>query len=108
MSKPIPRAIGHGQAQLDQQKWVLQGENRRCGHENRKTGDEGRLSGRPGSSGGRIAALCGLVVDMRPQIRTVEEKVARLAGNSHGVVSRDELLRSGMTPAQIKSRIARG
>ena len=45
---------------------------------------------------------------MRPQIRTVEGKIARLAANSHGVVSRDELLRAGVTQAQIKSRIARG
>jgi hypothetical protein len=45
---------------------------------------------------------------MRPQIRTVEEKIARLAANSHGVVTRDELLRAGVTQSQIKSRIARG
>jgi very-short-patch-repair endonuclease len=45
---------------------------------------------------------------MRPQIRTVEEKIARLAADSHGVVARDELLRAGVTQAQIKSRIARG
>jgi very-short-patch-repair endonuclease len=45
---------------------------------------------------------------MRPQIRTVEEKIAQAAANSHGVATRDELLSAGVTQAQIKSRIARG
>jgi very-short-patch-repair endonuclease len=45
---------------------------------------------------------------MRPRIRTVDEKVARLAGKSHGVVSRDELRSAGLTQAEIKSRLARG
>jgi very-short-patch-repair endonuclease len=48
------------------------------------------------------------VVVRRPQITTVEEKVARLAGRSHGVVSRDELRSAGLTQAEIKSRLARG
>jgi len=45
---------------------------------------------------------------MRPQIRTVQGRIAGLAAKSHGVVTRDELLRIGATQAQIKSRIARG
>jgi hypothetical protein len=45
---------------------------------------------------------------MRPQIRTVDEKVARLAGKSHVVVSREELRNAGLTQAEIKSRLARG
>src|SRR5262245_8718303 len=45
---------------------------------------------------------------MRPQIRTVDEIVAKLAARSHGVVTRQELLESGVTRAQIKSRLAAG
>jgi Transcriptional regulator, AbiEi antitoxin len=45
---------------------------------------------------------------MRPQNRTVERKIARLASESHGVLSREELVRAGVTKAQIKSRLATG
>ena len=44
---------------------------------------------------------------MRPEIRTVDEIVASLATRSHGVATRPELLRAGVTPTQIKSRLAR-
>jgi hypothetical protein len=48
------------------------------------------------------------MVVVRPQIATVERKIAHLASRSHGVVSREDLIRIGMTPAQIRSRLARG
>jgi hypothetical protein len=44
----------------------------------------------------------------RPQITTVEQKISRLASRSHGIVTRDELVRAGVTQAQIRSRLARG
>ena len=45
---------------------------------------------------------------MQPQIHTVERKVAELAASSHGVVTREELLRAGVTPQEIRSRLANG
>ena len=45
---------------------------------------------------------------MRPQSRTVEEKIAELAADAHGVVTRAELLAAGITVAQIKRRIRKG
>ena len=37
--------------------------------------------------------------------RTVEEELARIASVSHGVVTRSQLLRAGVTPEEIKSRV---
>jgi very-short-patch-repair endonuclease len=48
------------------------------------------------------------MVVMRPQRRTVEKKLARLAGKAHGVVSRAELHSVGVTESEIKSRVAAG
>jgi len=45
---------------------------------------------------------------MRPQGRTVEEVLARLAGARHGVVSRRELLEAGLSPGVIKRRVRSG
>ncbi len=45
---------------------------------------------------------------MRPQNRTVERELARLAGAAHGVVTRDVLLAAGIAPGEIKQRIASG
>jgi very-short-patch-repair endonuclease len=45
---------------------------------------------------------------MGPQDRTVERKVAALARRSHGVVTRRELLRAGITPKQIRGRLQTG
>ena len=45
---------------------------------------------------------------MRPQPRTVDELLARMATRAHGVVTRDDLLRAGVTRDQIKSRLQRG
>jgi Transcriptional regulator, AbiEi antitoxin len=45
---------------------------------------------------------------MQQQIRTVERKLAELAGRSHGVVTRHELIRAGITPEEIRYRLARG
>jgi Transcriptional regulator, AbiEi antitoxin len=45
---------------------------------------------------------------MGTQSRTVEEIVGELAARSHGVVTRGELLASGLTDRQIKRRRARG
>ncbi len=57
---------------------------------------------------GRIAGRCGLVVVVQPQIRTVQRILAMLAARSHGVVTRDELLRAGLTRAEIRSRLENG
>jgi hypothetical protein len=48
------------------------------------------------------------MVVVRPQSDTVERKIAKLAGKSHGVVTRRELIRAGITQAEIRSRLASG
>ena len=45
---------------------------------------------------------------MDPQANTVEQVVARLAGRSHGVVTRAELLAAGVTPEEIRCRVRKG
>ncbi|MDQ4048496.1 MAG: type IV toxin-antitoxin system AbiEi family antitoxin domain-containing protein, partial [Actinomycetota bacterium] len=45
---------------------------------------------------------------MRPQDRTVEQELARIAGDAHGVVTRVDLLRAGVTPGEIKQRLRTG
>jgi len=45
---------------------------------------------------------------MRPQVRTVEQELAQIAGRQHGVVTREQLLRVGVTQAQIKIRVRSG
>jgi very-short-patch-repair endonuclease len=45
---------------------------------------------------------------MRPKGRTVEGVVGRIASTSHGVVTRAELLRAGVTDAEIKQRLRTG
>jgi very-short-patch-repair endonuclease len=42
------------------------------------------------------------------QMSTVDRKLAELAGKSHGVVTRAELLASGITPEEIRTRLSRG
>jgi very-short-patch-repair endonuclease len=48
------------------------------------------------------------MVARQPLIATVERKIARLAARSHGVVTREELIRADLTQAQIRSRLAAG
>jgi predicted transcriptional regulator of viral defense system len=57
---------------------------------------------------GRIPRPCPSRVTMRPGEDTVERKLARLGRNSHGVVTRVELLAAGVTPAQIRLRARKG
>jgi very-short-patch-repair endonuclease len=45
---------------------------------------------------------------MRPESRTVEQEIARIAGEAHGVVTRAELLRAGVCDAGIKRRVRKG
>jgi very-short-patch-repair endonuclease len=45
---------------------------------------------------------------MRPQSRTVERELARIAGSAHGVVTRAELLAVGVTLDEIKQRLRTG
>ena len=45
---------------------------------------------------------------MQPKLSTVEKDLARLAGKSHGVVTRVQLLRIGVTAEEIKQRVHRG
>jgi very-short-patch-repair endonuclease len=45
---------------------------------------------------------------MRPQNRTAERELARIAYAAHGVVTRRELLRAGITAAEIKQRLRAG
>jgi very-short-patch-repair endonuclease len=45
---------------------------------------------------------------MEQQIRTVDRILAEIAGKSHGVVTRAELLRAGITPEAIRTRLANG
>jgi very-short-patch-repair endonuclease len=48
------------------------------------------------------------VVAVRPKGTTAEEILAELASRSHGVATRRELLRAGVTPAEIKHRLGTG
>jgi very-short-patch-repair endonuclease len=48
------------------------------------------------------------VVAVRPQDATAERLIARLAARRHGVVTRDQLLRAGVTPSEIKQRLGTG
>jgi very-short-patch-repair endonuclease len=45
---------------------------------------------------------------MRRKSRTVEEELARIAGGQHGVVTRDELLRAGISASGIDRRLRKG
>src|SRR4051794_33374990 len=45
---------------------------------------------------------------MRPKVSTAEQVIARLAGRAHGVVTREELLRAGLTADEIKRRVRSG
>lgn len=45
---------------------------------------------------------------MRPQGRTVERELARIAASAHGVVTHGQLTRAGVTAAEIKSRLRSG
>jgi Transcriptional regulator, AbiEi antitoxin len=42
---------------------------------------------------------------VRPKGRTVEQKLARIATRSHGVVTHTELLRAGISAKEIKARV---
>jgi Transcriptional regulator, AbiEi antitoxin len=59
---------------------------------------------------GASLGVCRLVVAMRPEDgkASTDETIAGLAASAHGVVARRELLRAGITPEQIKRRLARG
>src|SRR3954447_7350338 len=45
---------------------------------------------------------------MRAKSRTAERELARLAAGAHGVVTRAQLLRAGLTRAEIESRLRNG
>ena len=45
---------------------------------------------------------------MQPLDRTVDQKVARIAGRAHGVVTREQLREAGLTRHQIAQRLQRG
>src|SRR3954454_9059475 len=45
---------------------------------------------------------------MEGQVRTVERELARIARGQHGVATRAELLKAGLTAAQIDGRVAGG
>jgi Transcriptional regulator, AbiEi antitoxin len=45
---------------------------------------------------------------MDPKSRTADEIIRELAGAAHGVVTRRELLDAGLTPDEIKTRLAKG
>jgi hypothetical protein len=45
---------------------------------------------------------------MRPQGSTVERELARLAASSHGVVTREQVLRAGITIDELKQRLRTG
>jgi Transcriptional regulator, AbiEi antitoxin len=45
---------------------------------------------------------------MRPETTTVERVIGRLAARSHGVVTRAQLLRAGITVDEIKQRLRTG
>src|SRR3954471_23885014 len=45
---------------------------------------------------------------MRPESRTLEEKIAEVAGRAHGVITRAELMAVGASEAGIKRRVRKG
>jgi hypothetical protein len=45
---------------------------------------------------------------MGPENRTVEEKLAMLAGRTHGVVARSEILQAGVSDRELRRRIEKG
>src|SRR5437016_1935703 len=45
---------------------------------------------------------------MGPLSGTVEEEIGRIAGRSHGVVTREELIRAGISPTDIRTRLRKG
>src|SRR4051794_16156072 len=45
---------------------------------------------------------------MRHKSSTADERIAKLAGGAHGVVTREELLAAGVTLAEIRARLDRG
>jgi putative AbiEi antitoxin of type IV toxin-antitoxin system len=61
-----------------------------------------------GTPVGRTSQPSCLVVVVRPRDRTVEQEMARIASGAHGVVTRVELLRAGVTEAEIKQRLRTG
>jgi Transcriptional regulator, AbiEi antitoxin len=48
------------------------------------------------------------MVAVRPKSGTVEQELARIASSSHGVVTRAQLMRAGLTSAEIKQRLRTG
>src|SRR3954463_2607918 len=58
--------------------------------------------------GGRIREASCFGVHMEPQSRTVEEKIAAIARRAHGVVTRAELLRAGVSVMEIRRRREKG
>lgn len=48
------------------------------------------------------------MVVVQPRKTTVEQLLAQIAGKSHGVVTRAQLSRAGITPEEIKQRVRRG
>src|SRR6188508_2552391 len=57
---------------------------------------------------GRISEAFLLSVAVRPQDRKADRKIAELAARTHGVVTRRELDRAGITPAEIRHRLGTG
>ena len=45
---------------------------------------------------------------MEPESRTVERIIARIAGRAHGIVTKAELLRAGITMMEIRRRVEKG
>lgn len=57
---------------------------------------------------GAKQGLSGLVAPIRPKDRTPEAIIRDLATGAHGVVTRSELLRAGLTPKELKNRLRKG
>ena len=72
------------------------------------SGRAARAGGSTGQRGGRTPEACCLGVTVRPQSSTVEMAIARIASRSHGVVTRVQLLRVGITGAEIRWRLRPG
>src|SRR5207245_3347413 len=64
---------------------------------------------RPGNPrGGEPEELSCFLVVVRPKDRSVEQQLARIASKNHGVVTRRDLARAGITGAEIKHRVGVG
>lgn len=66
------------------------------------------IAAAPAAKWGAKAKGSCLIAPIRPQGRTVEQELARLAHRSHGVITYSQLIRAGISAAEVKARARSG